>query len=182
MARGIPLRSDFNDDDLRLLARSTDDAKQARRLLALSLIYDGASRSEAARHAKASLQAVRDWVLRFNAEGPDGLIDRKSPGTPPRLNAEQRAALVRVVEEGPTPYIDGVVRWRLCDLVSWVHGEFAISLDQSTLSRTLRNMGYRKLTARPRHHAQDPEAMSAFKKTFRPEWRKSRTASHQGRP
>ncbi len=182
MARGISLRSDYDGDDLRSLARSSRDAKQARRLLALSLIYDGASRSDAARHANASPQAVRDWVLRFNAEGPAGLIDRKSPGTPPRLNSEQRAALVRVVEDGPTPYLDGVVRWRLCDLVSWVHDAFGVTLDQSTLSRTLRDLGYRKLTARPRHHAQDPEAMSAFKKTSRPEWRKSGTASHPGQP
>ena len=159
MARGISLRNGCKGDDLRFLARSSRDAKQARRLLALSLIYDGASRSEAVRHANASPQTVRDWVLRFNAEGPDGLVDRKSPGTPPRLNTEQRAALVRVVEEGPTPCLDGVVRWRLCDLVSWVRDEFGVTLDQSTLSRTLRNMGYRKLTARPRHHAQDPEAM-----------------------
>ena len=178
----IPLRSDFSGDDLRALARSSGDAKQARRLLALSLIYDGASRSEATWHGGVDLQTVRDWVLRFNAEGPDGLVDRKSPGTPPRLNTEQRAALVRVVEEGSTPYLDGVVRWRLCDLVSWVHGEFAISLDQSTVRRMLRDMSYRKLKARPRHHAQDPEAMSAFKKTSRPEWRKSGTTSHQGRP
>ena len=182
MARGISLRIDYSGDDLRSLARSSRDAKQARRLLALSLIYDGALRSEAARHANASPQAVRDWVLRFNAEGPNGLVDRKSPGTPPRLNAEQRAALVGVVEDGPTPYLDGVVRWRLCDLVSWVHDEFGVTLDQSTLSRTLRDLGYRKLTARPRHHAQDPEAMSAFKKTSPPEWRKSGTPSHQGRP
>jgi transposase len=182
MARGISLRSDYTGDELRALARMSNDAKQARRMLSLSLVYDGGSRSEAAEHAHASLQAVRDWVLRFNAEGPDGLIDRKSPGTPPRLNVGQRAALAGVVEEGPTPHLDGLVRWRLCDLVSWVHDEFGVSLDQSTLSRTLRDMGYRKLTARSRHHAQDPEAMSAFKKTSRPEWRKSAMASHPERP
>ena len=164
MARGIPLRDDFNVDRLRAVARSAGDAKQARRLLALSLIYDGGSRSEAARHANVSLQTVRDWVLRFNAKGADGLVDGKSTGTPPRLNAAQRTALARVVEDGPTPYLQGVVRWRLSDLVAWVQGEFSISLDQSTLSRTLRAMGYRKLSARPRHHAQDPEAVVAFKK------------------
>jgi transposase len=173
MARGIPLRDDYDGDELRALARSTDDAKQARRLLALSLIYDGGSRSEAARHADVSLQAVRDWVLRFNAEGPDGLVDGKSTGTPPRLSAAQRAALAGVVEDGPTPYLHGVVRWRLSDLVAWVHDEFGISLDESTVSRTLRAMGYRKLSARPSHHAQDPEAMTAFKKISPPEWRKS---------
>ena len=164
MARGIPLRDDVNVDRLRAVARSAGDAKQARRLLALSLIYDGGSRSEAPRHANVSLQTVRDWVLRFNAKGADGLVDGKSTGTPPRLNAAQRTALARVVEDGPTPYLQGVVRWRLSDLVAWVQGEFSISLDQSTLSRTLRAMGYRKLSARPRHHAQDPEAVVAFKK------------------
>ena len=182
MAHGIPLRSDFNGDDLRGLARASSDGKQSRRLLALSLIYDGGLRCEAARHANVSLQAVRDWVLRFNAEGPDGLVDGKSTGTPPRLNEEQRTALARVVEEGPAPYLDGVVRWRLCDLAAWLHGEFGVSLDETTVGRALWKMGYRKLTARPRHHAQDPEAMSAFKKTSRPEWRKSGTASHPGRP
>tara|TARA_R110000787_G_scaffold282559_1_gene394497 strand:- start:10897 stop:11445 length:549 start_codon:yes stop_codon:yes gene_type:complete len=165
MPRGIPLRLDFNGADLRALARLTDDAKQGRRLLALSLIYDGGTRSEAARHANASVQAVRDWVLRFNADGPDGLIDGKSTGAPPRLNAEQRAALARVVEDGPAPYLDDVVRWRLYDLVAWLHGEFGVSLDETTVGRALRAMGYRKLTARPRHHAGDPEVQVTFKKT-----------------
>ncbi len=175
----LPLRADYDGDDLRAMARSAGDAKQARRLLALSLIYDGGSRSEAARHADVSVQTVRDWVLRFNASGPDGLVDGKSPGTPPRLDTAQRTALASVVEDGPTPYLDGVVRWRLIDLVAWVRDEFGISMDQSTVSRTLRAMGYRKLTARPRHHAQDPEAMIAFKKTSPPAWRKSAIASRQ---
>lgn len=167
MARGISLRSDFTGNDLRALARSSKDGKQARRLLSLSLIYDGGSRSEAARHGGVSLQTVRDWVLRFNTDGPDGLLDGKSTGAPPKLNGEQKATLARAVEDGPTPYLDGVVRWRLCDLVSWLHEAFDVTLDQSTVSRTLRDMGYRKLTARPRHHAQDPVAQAAFKKTSR---------------
>ena len=78
MARGIPLRTDFTCDDLRALARSSKDGKQARRLLALSLIYDGGSRSEAARHGGVSLQTIRDWVLRFNARGPERSAARRS--------------------------------------------------------------------------------------------------------
>ena len=84
MARGIPLRTDYTGDDLRRLSRSSTDGKQTRRLLALALIYDGVSRTEAAHHAHVDKQSVRDWVLRFNEEGPDGLIDRKSSGAPPR--------------------------------------------------------------------------------------------------
>ena len=68
----------------------TRDASQARRLLALAVIYDGGSRSEAARVGGVDLQIVRDWVVRFNAEGPPGLVDRKAPGPSPRLNDEQR--------------------------------------------------------------------------------------------
>ena len=173
MARGIPLRTDYNADDLRRLSRTSSDSKQTRRLLALALIYEGRPRHEAARHANVDVQSIRDWVLRFNAEGPEGLIDRKSTGAPARLNGEQVAALARVVEDGPVPYLDGVVRWRLCDLVGWLHEEYRITVSDSTLSRILRDMGYRKLSARPRHHAQDLEAQAAFKKISRPEWRKS---------
>ena len=121
-------------------------------------------------------------VLRFNGDGPDGLLNGKSTGTPPRLNADQRMALAHVVDAGPTPYLDGVVRWRLCDLVAWVWEEFGVSLDASTISRALRDMGYRKLSARPRHHAQNPEAMATFKKTSPPAWRKSGPGFRRGRP
>lgn len=182
MARGIPLRNDYDGDALRALARSAGDAKQSRRLLALSLIYDGGSRSEAARHGGVGLQSVRDWVLHFNADGPDGLLDGKSPGTPPRLNTAQRKALARMVEDGPVSYLHGVVRWRLSDLAAWIRDEYGISVDVSTLSRTLRAMGYRKLSARPRHHAQDPEAGAAFKKTSPLRWLKSAPISRQARP
>ena len=108
-------------------------------------------------------------------------LDRTSPGTPPRLNAARRRALARMVEDGPTPYLHGVVRWRLRDLAAWIDDEFGVSLVETTVGRTLYAMGYRKLSARPRHHAQDPEAMKAFKKTSPPEWRKSATASRQTR-
>ena len=181
MAHVLSLRDDYTGDDLSGLARSTDSAKQARRLLARSLIYDGSPRSEAARHGGVGVQTVRDWVLRFNASGADGLLDRTSPGTPPRLNAARRRALARMVEDGPTPYLHGVVRWRLRDLAAWIDDEFGVSLVETTVGRTLYAMGYRKLSARPRHHAQDPEAMKAFKKTSPPEWRKSATASRQTR-
>ena len=107
MAAAIELRGDFTGDDLRRLARSSRDAKQVRRLLALAAICDGGSRTEAARTGGVGLQIVRDWVLRFNAEGPDGLIDRKAPGKTPTLTPEQRAALAKVVEAGPEPGATG---------------------------------------------------------------------------
>ncbi|SDE14480.1 helix-turn-helix domain-containing protein, partial [Belnapia rosea] len=76
----IPLRADFDAAGLRAAARRTKDAAQARRLLALAAVYDGVSRTEAARIGGVTVQIVRDWVVRFNAQGPTGLVDRKAPG------------------------------------------------------------------------------------------------------
>jgi transposase len=97
----IPLRPDFNAPLLRKLARGSRDPDQIRRLLALAEIYDGSSRSDAARIGGVGLQIVRDWVLWFNAEGPDGLVNGKAPGAPRLLNDHQRQALRQVVEDGP---------------------------------------------------------------------------------
>ncbi|ACP22454.1 hypothetical protein NGR_b10010 (plasmid) [Sinorhizobium fredii NGR234] len=173
MGSAISLRSDFDGNRLRLLARQTKDASQARRFLALASIYDGGSRADAARLGSVTVQIVRDWVVRFNARGPDGLINGKAPGKPSLLNDDQRAALAQAIERGPTPYLDGVVRWRLCDLARWLWAEFGVSVSEQTLGREVRSMGYRKLSARPRHHAQDADAAEAFKKTSPPQWQKS---------
>ena len=169
----IGLRSDFDAAGLRVAARGSGDAGQARRLLALAAIYDGASRTEAAKIGGVTLQIVRDWVLRFNADGPAGLIDRKAPGRAPLLDAAKRAALAAVIESGPIPAVHGVVRWRLVDLCQWVWEKFRISVSRQTLGRLLRAMGFRKLSARPRHHAQAAGAIEDFKKTSRPHWRGS---------
>ena len=160
----IPLRSDFEAQEVRAYARKTKDGPQARRLLALAAIYEGASRSEAAKIGGVTLQIVRDWVLKFNVDGPEGLIDRKAPGQPPKLNNEQRAAIAQMIEDGPIPAVHGVVRWRLADLCQWIFEEFRITVSPQTLSRDLRAMGYRKLSARPRHHAQAAGAIEDFKK------------------
>ena len=104
---------------LRAAAKRAKDGPQARRLMALAAIYDGATRGEAAKIGGVRLQIVRDWVLRFNALGPEGLVDRKAPGQPSRLNEEHRAAWPRR-REGPMPAIHGVVRWRIVDLCQWL--------------------------------------------------------------
>jgi transposase len=176
MRPAVRLREDYDARHLRALAKASRDAKQTRRLLALAAIYDGAARRAGAAIGGVGIQTVRDWVLAFNAHGPAGLIDGKAPGQRPLLNPEQREALRRVVEAGPNPATDGVVRWRLIDLAHWVFAEFRISVSKQTLSRMLRVMGYRKLSARPRHHAQDPAAPAAFKKTSSPAWTRSRGA------
>jgi transposase len=173
-AMAIVLRTDFNASLVRAAARQSKDGPQTRRLLALAAIYQGASRQEAAAIGGVTRQIVRDWVIKFNADGPDGLIDGKAPGQPSLLDDTHRAALAAVVESGPIPAIHNVVRWRIVDLCQWVFDAFGIALSEQTMSRELRALNYRKLTARPRHHAQAQGAIEDFKKNSPPAWRQSR--------
>lgn len=182
MASPIPVRNDYSAVELCTLARGSSDANQCRRLLALAAILDGGSRSEAARIGGVGLQIVRDWALRFNADGPDGLIDRKAPGKATKLNPDQQIALARRVEAGPIPAVDGVVRWRCCDLVAWTFEEFAISMDETTMGRLLKRLGFSHISARPQNPAQDPRLLEAFKKTSPPGWKRSRQPWQRARP
>ena len=177
MAAPVPLRDDFDATTLRSLVKASRDPDQVRRLLSLAEIYDGGTRGDAARVGGVGLQTIRDWVLRFNAGGPEGLIDGKAPGKPPKLNDDQRQALREIVESGPIPAIHGVVRWRLKDLAQWIFEEFQISLDETTVGRELKALGFVKMSARPRHYAQNELAMEDFKKASRPRWTRSVPAS-----
>ena len=180
MAAPIDLRNDFDSVSLRRLAKRTRDATQSRRLLALAEVYDGGGRTDASRIGGVGLQIIRDWVLRFNARGPDGLVDGKSPGAPSKLNADHRRALAEVVEAGPVPAVDGVVRWRRKDLARWLLETFAISLDETTVGRELKALGFAKISARPRHYAQNELAVEAFKKNFPAELAKIRARLPKG--
>src|SRR3546814_11602044 len=142
MAAAIGVRSDYTSADLRQFARRSDDADQVRRLLAVALILDGGSRSEAAKVAGVTLQIVRDWVLRFNEGGPDGLATRKAPGRAAILNDEQRARLAAIVEAGPIPAAHAGVPWRLADLAPAIRDEFAPPVTPHPLRRDVRPVGF----------------------------------------
>jgi transposase len=178
----VPLRGDFDAAALRQIARKSKDGPQARRLLALAAIYAGASRTEAARIGGVTLQIVRDWVVKFNAHGPEGLLDRKATGRSSRLTDAHRAALTARIDEGPIPSVHGVVRWRLVDLIQWLWEEFRVPISKQTLSREVRALGYRKLSARPRHHEKNEADVSAFKKPSLPVWRRLRRARPAASP
>ena len=164
----ITLRDDYSAEEVRALAARAKNGAQARRLLSIAMVYDGMSRTAAAAIGGMDRQTLRDWVHRFNDEGPDGLVNRKAPGQPRKLDEAQRRALAEVVEQGPIPVIHGVVRWRLVDLKQWLWDEFAIELDASTVSRELKALGFVKLSPRPRHQAQNEYVLEDFKKASPP--------------
>ena len=167
MARAVRLRDDVSAEELRDLARRSRNSRQTRRLLALAAVREGKSRWEAARIGGMDRQTLRDWVHRFNAEGAQGLLDRKAPGSVAKLRPEQKAELAELVETDPDPAVHGVVRWRRIDLKQAIRERFGVVYHERSVSRLLHEMGFSHMSARPRHPAQDGEALQTFKKTLR---------------
>ena len=179
MGHAIAVRTDLTAGEVRRFARRAKDATQARRLLAIAAVLDGASREDAAKMGGMDRQTLRDWVIRFNEQGPDGLVNIPSPGVPPKLGKKHRAFLALLVEEGPIPAVHGVVRWRACDLIMRVHQEFGISVSDDTIYRTLKDLRFSHVSARPKAYKQDPDAMEAFKKTLPSAWQRSAPSSRR---
>jgi transposase len=167
-------RMDLDAASLRQAAARSQDANAARRMLALALVLDGRSRAEAAGLCGMDRQTLRDWVHRYNESGLAGLSDRMPPGATRRLSIEQEAEIARLVQEGPSISEHGVVRWRRIDLSRVIQTHFGIHLAERSVGDVLRRLGFRRLSARPRHPGHDAAAQEAHKKTSRPS---SRTSS-----
>ncbi len=165
MPAAVALREDFSVRELRALARRSRDARQCARLLALAAVAEGCSRLEAARIGAMDRQTLRDWVHRFNQEGPDGLIDHKSTGAPAKLSAKAKAELAEIVERGPDIARDGVVRWRRIDLQQVIKDHFGVDYHERSVSRLLHELGFAHVSARPYHPGQEPQVLEDFKKT-----------------
>jgi transposase len=138
-------------------------------MLALALILEGRTRTEAAMICGMERQTLRDWVHRYNAEGLAGLSDRPLPGAPTLLTAEQQQTVMQWVKDGPDIAVDGVVRWRRADLARRIKSEFDVVMAERSVGEMLRRLGFRRLSVRPQHPGQDASAQEAHKKNL-PTW------------
>ncbi len=167
MGSAVTLRTDYTASELRRLARISKDTRQSSRLLSLAAVLDGMSRADAARIGGMDRQTLRDWAHRFNEDGPDGLVDSWSSGPRSRLSLAQLAELAEIVETGPDPAVDGVVRWRRVDLKRVIKARFGVDYHERHVSTLLKKLGFAHMSARPRHPAQDARIVEAYKKTSR---------------
>jgi transposase len=170
--RALSIRKDRTPAVLRKLAKAQTNTRVARRLLAIANALSGLSRKEAAEAAGMDRQALRDWVIRYNAHGLDGLYDCWSAGRPPRLEPEEQAELLRIVLAGPDP-ADGLSAFTREDLVRICEARFGKSFHPASLGRILKRLGLSRQKARPSHPKKDPAEVEAFKKSPRDSGRNS---------
>src|SRR5271165_5579294 len=161
-------RMDHTAPELRALAAKSKDTAQARRLLAIAMVLEGASRLDAARRTGMDRQTLRDWVHRYNDAAIEGLISRVAPGAAPKLTEAQMAELRELVIAGPDPKTHKVIRWRCVDLRAEVSRRFAVTVPERTIGKWLRKLELTRLQPRPYHPEKDPAAQEAFKKTSAP--------------
>lgn len=158
-------RTEFDAAGFRQAAARAKDADAARRMLALALVLDGRTRTEAAQTCGMDRQTLRDWVHRYNEQGLVGLSDRKAPGPVPRLSAEQQAEVAALVRSGPDLAEHGVVCWRRADLSQVIEARYGVQLAERSVGVLLARLGFRHISVRPHNPAQDPAAIEAHKKT-----------------
>ena len=158
-------RTDHTSAELRALAAKSKDAAQARRILAIAMVLDGASRADAARQAGMDRQTLRDWVHRYNEASIEGLISRPAPGAASKLSPAQMAELRELVIAGPDPALHQVVRWRCLDLRAEVTRRFAVTVPERTIGKWLRKLELTRLQPRPFHPKKDEIAQQEYKKT-----------------
>ena len=163
MVAVVITRGELDAAGLRREAGLSKDGPAARRMLALALVLEGRSRTEAASTCGMDRQTLRDWVHRYNAEGLAGLTDRRPPGLPPRLNAEQQAQVAEWVDQGPDLAEHGVVRWRRADLARVIEQRFEVKLAERSVGALLGRLGFRRLSVRPVHPKADAAAQAAHK-------------------
>ena len=151
MSVAVQMRDDYSGDELRRLASAARDGEQTRRLMALAAIADGKNRTDAAAVGLMDRQTLRDWVIRFNEQGLEGLVNKKPPGRPSKFTAEQKRQLAEIVEEGPANHVPGLIRWRCIDLVPIVKERFGVECHKETIGRILRELGFSHISPRPQH-------------------------------
>ena len=164
MGVALVVRDDIEAAELRRLARRERDGRVSARLLAIAGVLNGMSRAAAARAAGMDRQTLRDWVVRFNAEGIAGLHDQPRPGRPVRMDEGRQAALKAMILRGPDPERDGVSSWRIVDLCRLAEQRLGVNYRPGGMLRLVRSLDLSWQKTRPRHPQASEAAQERFKK------------------
>ena len=166
MPSAVRLREDYSAEELRASGPAVEGRQPEPTASVAGCGPGWNGPGSAAKIGGMDRQTLRDWVHRFNASGPEGLIDNWTEGPKPRLSAEQLAEFAQIVEAGPDREKDGVVRWRRIDLKRVIAERFGVDFHERYVGKLLKKLGFSHMSARPRHPAQDERIVEAFQKNF----------------
>jgi len=159
-------RTDHTASDLRVLAAKSADAAQVRRLLAIGMVPEGASRSDASRLTGMDRQTLRDWVHRYNQAGVEALVSRVPPGPVAKLTDAQMIDLGEVVAGSPDPKAHKLMRWRCVDLRKEIERRFSVTVNEDTIGKWLRKLKLTRLQPRPYHPKKGSCGTGGFQKNL----------------
>ena len=159
------IRKDRTSSALRRLAKAESDVRASRRLLAIANALSGMDRKTAAEAAGMDRQALRDWIIRYNAHGVEGLRDRWGKGRPARPAPDEQAELAAIILRGPDPEAEGISAYTLEDLARLSQDRFGKPFHPASMSRVVRRLGFSRQKVRPGHPLKDPAEAEAFKKS-----------------
>lgn len=167
--RGLRIRDDLSASELRGHARREKDPRVARRMLAIANALDGMSRALSARLAGMDRQALRDWVVRYNEAGLEGLHDRWGEGRPLSIGEGDLAAIKAVILQAAAGQGDRArPAYRLVDIARLIEERTGVRYSVSGTHRLMRSLNLSWQKTRPRHPEADPAAQKAFKKSSAP--------------
>jgi transposase len=155
-------------------SRRSGNGRVAHRLLAIRDLLLGHSRTWVCKQYGISRENLRHWVRWYNEEGRAGLEDAERPGRPPKLNAEQLAALKARISVPPEVARDRVGRWRAADVQRLIKRDYGVEYRSiAGICQLLHRLEQAWISGRPKHPRQAIDAVAAFKKTSRPNSRQS---------
>lgn len=145
-----------------LLSQNAKDWREGRRLRAHELSQQGWRQKDIAAALGVTAGAVSQWLTRARAEGTAALSKRSSPGAPPKLTGEQKAALPTLLLRGAPAF--GFVGdvWTAARVATIIEKEWQVRYHPSHVARLLHACGWSRQRPTRRARQRSEEAIKEW--------------------
>ena len=152
----------FTTYDIATAVSSSCNKNEQIRLQALLLVKNGLSPAKVAEDFSVHRSTVHRWIKRAEKEGLFSLKCKPGRGIKSFLTAEQLSELKTALSE-PIPTDDGYSRgWQTKDAIQLVREKFGISYSESRMRQIIKDLGFSKITCRPRSKRRNEALTNEF--------------------
>ena len=161
LTRGVDIK------EIKRRERGTNDLLERRRLTAVRLRSEGYTPPKVCDILGIHVCSLRNWVNAFNKHGLDGLKPQeKRWGRKRKLSEEQIKEICKWIDEGPSES-QGCYFWTGRKLMKEIERKFGVRYSLDSVYWLLKDLGYKRIVPKTRHHKADPKAAEEFKKNSR---------------